>query len=517
VALSDHYTSIPFKKIISDTKLDFVKLYHLDPNFYSALLETVSNSRSEVTFDILFLDPRQILILDSSEKLQLINNKTEEIKTFESNNFLDNFNKLFKNKEVKNKELKSKKFKNEKCKDKNSYYPFSGGWFIFLAYELANQIEPALNLKNFDPNLPIAYACRHQSALIYDHYKQELVLFSEELENINRLKKKILSDISQIKIINSQQVDKNLGVTHTEIEEDLDENYISAVKKIKKYIVEGDIFQVNLSRKWKKTFNETDHHKLSTHLYQNLRDNNPAPFSALVSLTTQKENISIISSSPERLVKVRDNLVESRPIAGTRPRSDNPEKDQELLKQLHAHPKEQSEHVMLIDLIRNDLGRICIPGSIHVDEFMINETYQYVHHIVSNVIGKLDMNMKPGDVIKATFPGGTITGCPKVRCMEIIDELEKSARGAYTGSLGYINNDGSLDLNILIRTMVLQQRSHEKVSRDRENSNSHEQNLSLRAGAGIVNESNPEKELMETFAKAKGMLMTISQNFKNRE
>jgi anthranilate synthase component 1 len=159
---------------------------------------------------------------------------------------------------------------------------------------------------------------------------------------------------------------------------------------------------------------------------------------------------------------------------------------------LHAHPKERAEHVMLIDLERNDLGRVCEAGSVQVDEFMTIESYSHVHHIVSNVRGRLRADVTPGNVLAAVFPGGTITGCPKVRCMEIIAQLECAPRGAYTGSLGYLNRDGSMDMNILIRSLQLHGRA-----------------LTLRAGAGIVADSIPERELEETRAKARGVLRAL--------
>jgi anthranilate synthase component 1 len=191
-------------------------------------------------------------------------------------------------------------------------------------------------------------------------------------------------------------------------------------------------------------------------------------------------------------VSVRDGAVTTRPIAGTRPRGANPEADLVLARELHAHPKERAEHVMLIDLERNDLGRVCEAGTVNVDEFMTIESYSHVHHIVSNVRGRLRADVTPGNVLAAVFPGGTITGCPKIRCMEIIAELEGAPRGAYTGSLGYLNRDGSLDMNILIRSLQLQGRE-----------------LSLRAGAGIVADSIAERELDETRAKARGVLRAL--------
>jgi anthranilate synthase component 1 len=166
--------------------------------------------------------------------------------------------------------------------------------------------------------------------------------------------------------------------------------------------------------------------------------------------------------------------------------------DVQWLDELRTDDKERAEHIMLIDLERNDLGRVCVPGSIAVDELMTLESYAHVHHIVSNVSGKLRVDVTPVDVIKAVFPGGTITGCPKVRCMQILNELEQSGRGPYTGSVGYISNHGTMDFNILIRTIFQQNRL-----------------LHFRAGAGIVADSVPEKELAETRHKAKGMLLAL--------
>ena len=191
-------------------------------------------------------------------------------------------------------------------------------------------------------------------------------------------------------------------------------------------------------------------------------------------------------------MRIRDGVASTRPIAGTRPRSKDSDLDNKLSTELFAHPKERAEHVMLIDLERNDLGRICEAGSVEVDEMMVLESYAHVHHIVSNVRGRLRSDVTPGNAMRAVFPGGTITGCPKVRCMQIIAELEDAARGAYTGSFGYLNRDGSMDLNILIRTMVLRGNT-----------------LRLRAGSGIVADSVPDAELAETRAKAEGMLRSL--------
>jgi anthranilate synthase component 1 len=204
------------------------------------------------------------------------------------------------------------------------------------------------------------------------------------------------------------------------------------------------------------------------------------------------EGRSLMSSSPERLVEVRGDLVQTRPIAGTYPRGTDEASDLALSRDLLAHPKERAEHIMLIDLERNDLGRVCVTGSVEVSELMVVESYAHVHHIVSNVRGKLKKQATPCDVIAAVFPGGTITGCPKVRCMQIIAELEQRGRGFYTGAMGYLSRDGQMDLSILIRSLLLSGRR-----------------VSLRTGAGIVADSVPERELAETVAKARGMLLAL--------
>jgi anthranilate synthase component 1 len=222
-------------------------------------------------------------------------------------------------------------------------------------------------------------------------------------------------------------------------------------------------------------------------LSDTLRTANPAPVAGLL----QQPGWAVISSSPERLVEVRDGVAQTRPIAGTRPRVAGDD-DAERVRELAAHPKERAEHVMLIDLERNDLGRVCAPGTVVVDELMVVESYAHVHHIVSNVRGRLREGVTPGQVVAATFPGGTITGCPKVRCMEIIAALEQAPRGAYTGALGYLDRSGELDLNILIRTLT-------QVGTD----------VTLRAGAGIVADSVAAKELDETRAKARGLLRAL--------
>jgi anthranilate synthase component 1 len=352
---------------------------------------------------------------------------------------------------------------------------------VFLGYEVAGQIEPRLRLPRVSGNFPTAFATRIPAAVILDHQEHKTWLMVEQ--GRGELMKVLAADVERL----SREAGTPEASTFplANLSEDPPERFLEGVERIKAYIREGDVFQVNLSRAWE---GELAVGATAATLYRRLCRANPAPFAGLA---CWGEN-AIISSSPERLVRVREGIAETRPIAGTRPRSLVQGEDCAYSSELLAHPKERAEHVMLIDLERNDLGRVCRAGSVRVDELMILESYAHVHHIVSNIRGELRCGVTPGEVIRAVFPGGTITGCPKVRCMEIIAELEKSGRGPYTGSMGYLNRDGDMDLNILIRTLV------KRGSR-----------LQLRAGGGIVADSVPESELDETRAKARGLLLAL--------
>ena len=353
--------------------------------------------------------------------------------------------------------------------------PFNGGWFLYLGYELAGQIEPRLQLPLSGSPLPVAVATRIPAAIINDHQENKTLFIAETAE--------LLAELQQS--LDAASPETASTTDHVTMQDDPPEAYLSQVAKVKHYIVEGDVFQVNLSRGWHGPCPEGLH---AADLYAQLCKTNPAPFAGLATFPQG----SIVSSSPERLLKVRDGIAETRPIAGTRPRSRSQQDDAAYKEELIAHPKERAEHIMLIDLERNDLGRVCIPGTVKVNEMMVLESYAHVHHIVSNVRGELRAGVTPGEAIRAVFPGGTITGCPKEHCMAIIAELEQTPRGAYTGSMGYLNHNGNLDLHILIRSISMNKDS-----------------ISLRAGAGLVADSIAEKELEETQHKAKGMLLAL--------
>lgn len=367
-------------------------------------------------------------------------------------------------------------WRSERRPDRGSALPFTGGWAVFLSYEAAQEIEPALRLP--PSSLPWrAFALRVPCALIHDRATDKMFAVAEpgERDALDRLERAAISLAEE-----EDRPSDSMPVVSI-VEED-PSAYLGRVVRAKEYVRAGDIYQANLSRPW--LVNLAKEADIGA-LYNRLCRANPAPFAALA----QWRGTTILSSSPERLARINDGRIDTRPIAGTRPRSRSPGRDLAEMNELAAHPKERAEHIMLIDLERNDLGRVSEPGSVRVDELMTIESYAHVHHIVSNVTGRLRADVTPIGALRAVFPGGTITGVPKFRCMQIIAELEGAGRGAYTGSLGFLGRDGSMDMNILIRTL--------SVTGPR---------VELRAGGGIVADSDPQRELEETRAKARGML-----------
>lgn len=352
--------------------------------------------------------------------------------------------------------------------------PFYGGWCVYAGYELLHSIEPTVPGRHDTSDFPLAALIRAPAAVLYHQPTQTTWLAAENAEWLKELQQNIFP---------CEAIAKSLNVTA--LTEEPGAIFLAGVMRCKQYVREGDVFQVNLSRAWDATLAM---HNSAVDVYARLRQVNPAPFSACVDLGSAQ----IISSSPERLVRVKDDRIESRPIAGTHPRARDPLADAALKARLIESVKERAEHIMLVDLGRNDLGRLCRPGSVEVNELMALTSYTHVHHIESNIRGHLRANLTAEDIMRALFPGGTITGCPKVRTMQIIQELESRPRLAYTGSVGYINQNGALDLNILIRSFI-KQGPH----------------LYFRAGAGIVADSEPERELQETRAKAKGLLRAL--------
>jgi anthranilate synthase component I len=431
--------------------LDLIEQF---PGKYPGLLESgaVTSSNQGTRFDILPIVSGESLRLDASRKLQ---------GAFAGGHgFLHALDAWWKSLRVPG----------------SSGLPFSGGWLLYLGYELAAEIEPSLQFQS-SPDPVIALALRAPAAWLRDRVSGESWLVAEP--GFDSMLEEFEYQVGRLSPAVAAR-DREF-----QVHEEDPARFLAAVGRALDYTAAGDVYQTNLSRQW---------HGAAAGLidpialYRRLRHSNPSPFAAIL----RDRDFALLSSSPERLVAIRNGTVSTRPIAGTRPRGATPTEDALLLRSLLENEKERAEHVMLIDLERNDLGRISAGGTVCVDEYMSVETYTHVHHIVSNVSGRLRSDVSPVDVIRALFPGGTITGCPKVRCMQIIAELEGCGRGAYTGSLGYLNRDGGCDLNILIRTITIEGES-----------------IRFRAGAGIVADSIPSQELQETRAKAEGLLRAL--------
>lgn len=443
---------------VSDLPTDALPTLHaLDPKRYPVLLQSAVTPLSGAGYDILMAFPGERLTLSSA-------GEAWRGEIFAGTEFLPALDTWWRT------------LQQDTVQSAVNDLPFTGGWFVYLAYELAGEIEPRLRLSK-PAHACVAQAVRIPAAILRHTVSGHCWIVAEA--EFAYCAEQVLTDVEALRAAPPVAAEQSITAS---IVEEAPEVYLAAVQRALDYIAAGDIYQANLSRAWR---TELSSQVGATQLYRRLCRANPAPFAGIAAL----EWGTIISSSPERLLEVRNGWANTRPIAGTRPRSANAMQDRTLLRELRAHPKEQAEHVMLLDLERNDLGRICQRGTVSVEEYMNIESYAHVHHLVSSVRGKLRADVTPGKAIAAVFPGGTITGCPKVRCIEIIAELEQGPRGAYTGSMGYLNRDGSMDLNILIRTLTFQ--NNEVV---------------FRAGAGIVADSVPQRELEETRAKALGMI-----------
>ncbi len=358
------------------------------------------------------------------------------------------------------------------------HLPFTGGYLGWLGYDFAWEIERLPYTKPDTLPFPVAFWYEPSSFAVIDHQTQNVWLAASDRHELTELSDRLENAVTKIKkLVFPPSAGTQVFYSPEQ------QGYEAMVEKAKQHIHAGDIFQANLSMRfgypWKSD---------GWQLYRHLQKINPSPFASYWRTTWGE----VISVSPERLVSLRDRHIETRPIAGTRPRGKNEQQDQELERELLACTKEQAEHIMLVDLERNDLGRVCEWGTVKVDELLVIERYSHVMHLVSNVIGTLRGDRTLVDLIRATFPGGTITGCPKVRCMEIVESLEPQRRSLFYGSCGYIDKRGNMDLNILIRTLL--------------KTNDH---IWGQVGAGIVADSISDREWHESLQKAQAQLAAL--------
>ncbi len=386
--------------------------------------------------------------------------------------------------------------------------PFFGGAVGFISYDAVRRFERLPCVAVDDLHLPDLEFAFVELTAVVDHQTGTLhLIFAPPLERLlgeprQKLYREGCDRLAELEARlsvpgNVASGDAPLGALDV-LPGQTRDGYIEKVEQCQEYIAAGDLYQVNLSHRFTIDFADLSPKKTQglggdwgRILYGRLRRVNPSPFSALLMF----DDVTLVSSSPERLVRLQGRQVGTRPIAGTRPRGASQEEDRRLVEDLLSNEKERAEHLMLVDLERNDLGRVCRYGTVRVDELMVVERYSHVSHIVSNITAELHEQFDGFDLTRAVFPGGTITGVPKIRCMEILESLEPVRRGPYTGSLGYLSWSGDLDLNIIIRTLVLTgTRGY------------------LQVGAGIVADSDPAREYDETLFKAEALLEALRRN-----
>ncbi len=375
--------------------------------------------------------------------------------------------------------------------DDSAPVPLVGGAVGYFSYDLCHFIERLPTTAIDDLMLPECYLAFYDAIIAVDHQDSKVFLVSTgfpELEEVKRLRRaeERLNEVRNLVLHGSPvmvtgSASPEEGVTlHANFSR---EEYIAAVATAREYIRAGDIFQVNLSQRF-----ETELNIPPYELYRKLRSINPAPFASYLGF----EEVKIVGASPERFLKVIGDRVETRPIKGTRPRGKSAREDSSLARELLSSVKDRAENIMIVDLERNDLGRVCRYGTVRVTELAILETYPTVFHLTSTVVGELCPGKGRIDLLKATFPGGSITGAPKVRAMEIIDEIEPTRRSVYTGSIGYLSFNGTMDINIVIRTILVKDgRAYFQV------------------GGGIVYDSEPEAEYVETLDKARVLIQAL--------
>ncbi|MFH0772293.1 MAG: anthranilate synthase component I [Candidatus Omnitrophota bacterium] len=466
-----------YKEISADLETPVSAFLKIDKSDYSFLFESVEGGEKIARYSFLGSAP-SLIFRSKAREIEIIENGKRTLFTTSSD-------PLFEIKKI----LGRYKFARTPGLPR-----FCGGLVGFMAYDMVNFFEELPSLGSDDLGLADAVFLLTDTILIFDHINHSIKVVSNAYidkdpnEAYEIAKKKIdgLIELLNLPLIrerkpvfpgreSKKKVDFTSNLTKDE--------FCDIVKKAKGYINNGDIIQVVLSQRL-----ETEVNCSETDLYRALRMVNPSPYMYLLKLN----NMSLIGASPELMVRCEDGMVELRPIAGTRPRGKTEEMEKRLEKNLLTSAKERAEHIMLVDLGRNDIGRVCEYGSVRVSELMTVEKYSHVMHIVSECAGKLRKGKDQFDVIRATFPAGTVSGAPKVRAMEIIEELEKTKRGPYAGLVGYFSFSGNLDTCINIRTILMRGKK-----------------VYIQAGAGIVADSNPEKEYEETMNKARGTVKAI--------
>jgi len=458
---------VSVNKIIEDFDKNPLQVYKILNNKNSFLFESGSNKGKWSRYSIIGTQSKEIIKVQDNIITYINDDHTKEIESKDPLGWIEKF------------------YAENKVSNLPKDVPFSGGLVGYFGYETISLIEEKLKNKKKDSlGVPDIFLFVCNEIIIFDNLKKCIHIIVNTKTNEENSYENSISRIDEIEklICKKNKIppsEKNLGKDEF-TSSFKKENFMSAVNKTKEYISDGDVMQVVLSQRLTKKFegNPID-------MYEALRDMNPSPYMYFLDM----DGFQIIGSSPEILVKLEDKKVTVRPIAGTRPRGQDELEDLTNEKDLLKDPKEIAEHLMLIDLGRNDIGRISKVGTVKLTEKMIIERYSHVMHIVSNVTGEIEDDTKPLDILRATFPAGTVSGAPKIRAMEIINELEPLKRGIYSGAIGYLSWTGDLDTALSIRTAVIKDNL-----------------IHVQAGAGIVYDSVPETEWEETMNKAMALL-----------
>ena len=479
IKLSKKGNVIPvYREILADFETPLSAFAKVDEGEFSYLLESVEGGEKIARYSFLGSKP-SLVFMSKGQNITILKGKKK---------------KTFKARKDPLQEIKN-------IMDEFTYVPvkglprFSGGLVGFMGYDVVRFFEKLPDMTKDDLKLPDSVFVLTDTILIFDHVDRKIKVISnahvdkdassaydEAVEKIERIVERLSKPIGgDFKIRPKKKNGKKSSIKSNFTKP----QFMNIVEKAKEYIRKGDIIQAVLSQRLEKQI-ECD----PFDIYRALRSINPSPYMYYLKFGKMK----IVGASPEIMVRCEEKEAEVRPIAGTRPRGHDAKEDASLAKELLRDPKERAEHIMLVDLGRNDIGRVCKFDSVKVSEFMIIEKYSHVMHIVSDVSGHLKRDKDIYDLVRATFPAGTVSGAPKIRAMEIIDELEKVKRGVYAGSIGYFSFSGNLDSCIAIRTIVVKDKT-----------------AYIQAGAGIVADSKPAIEYKETLNKAKAMLKAIEE------
>jgi len=476
IDLSKKGNLIPvYRDMLTDFDTPLSCFAKIDKGAYSFLLESVEGGERIARYSFLGSEP-SIVFSSKGNKISLLEGKV--LKTFTAEDPIDELRKIL------------ARYKTVKVKGLPRFF---GGLVGFFGYDMVRFMEKIPDKNPDQLNVSDSLFMLTDTILIFDHVDHKLKVVSnayvkddpdqaydEAVRKIDRIVNDLMKPLE--KHLLAFNVKKRSG--ELKIKSNFDKkSFEEAVTSAKAYIKKGDIIQTVLSQRL-----ETPIRSHPFQIYRALRSINPSPYMYYLKLN----DFYLVGSSPEVMVRCEDGVVELRPIAGTRPRGSSDDEDETLKKDLLADPKERAEHIMLVDLGRNDIGRVSEYNSVKIPELMVIEKYSHVMHIVSDVVGKLRRGKDSFDVIRATFPAGTVTGAPKVRAMEIIDELENTKRGTYAGSVGYFSFSGNLDCCITIRTILIK-----------------DSKAYIQAGCGIVADSVPEREYMETLNKAKALVKAI--------